>query len=254
MIATTHYYPSSFTFSLKNISYQYSIVSPSCEGRKNSISLHHLSNKGFLDHHEHTSTEITEPSTMTACNYRDASSYAPVFPSPLNPTSHGPDNKYGAVRIARRRRSRAGRRGPPGSHTLTQRFLRVKAADAWRGHVLSAQVTQYEYAEAAALGVIRETKNRVSFFFSTPFQIPHTDISSLELLSFNARPQELWPQLLPLRRPSHRQQNQSARSIMPQDKTHASRHGPRRLITRPQGPRRSESSRVVMTCISRRRK
>ncbi|KAF5237820.1 hypothetical protein FAUST_5869 [Fusarium austroamericanum] len=97
---------------------------------------------------------------MTACNYRDASSYAPVFPSPLNPTNHGPDNKYGAVRIARRRRSRAGRRGPPGSHTLTQRFLRVKAADAWRGHVLSAQVTQYEYAEAAAMGVIRETKNR----------------------------------------------------------------------------------------------
>ncbi|CEI69149.1 hypothetical protein FVEN_g4090 [Fusarium venenatum] len=97
---------------------------------------------------------------MPACTYRDASSYAPVFPSPLNPTSHGPENKYGAVRIARRRRSRPGRRGPPGSHTLTQRLLRVKAADAWRGHVLSAQVTQYECAEAAAIGVIRQTKNR----------------------------------------------------------------------------------------------
>ncbi|KAL6913545.1 hypothetical protein ACHAPO_003290 [Fusarium lateritium] len=97
---------------------------------------------------------------MAACTYRDASSYAPVFPSPLNPTSHGPENKYGAVRIARRRRNRPGRRGPPGSHTLTQRLLRVKAADAWRGHVLSAQVTQYECAEAAAMGVIRQTKNR----------------------------------------------------------------------------------------------
>ncbi|RGP77572.1 wd40 yvtn repeat-like-containing domain [Fusarium longipes] len=97
---------------------------------------------------------------MASCIYRDASSYAPVFPSPLNPTSHGPENKYGPARVIRRRRSRAGRRGPPGSHTLTQRFLRVKAADAWRGHVLSAQVAQYEYAEAAAMGVITETKNR----------------------------------------------------------------------------------------------
>ncbi|KAL4723110.1 hypothetical protein ACLX1H_009600 [Fusarium chlamydosporum] len=96
---------------------------------------------------------------MTACSYRDASSYAPVFPSPLNPTNHGPENKYGPARIVRRRRTRAGRRGPPGSHTLTQRFLRVKAADAWRGHVLSAQVAQYEYAEAAAMS-IKGSKHR----------------------------------------------------------------------------------------------
>ncbi|KAI1015241.1 hypothetical protein LB503_003918 [Fusarium chuoi] len=85
---------------------------------------------------------------MVACTYHNASSYAPVFPSPLNPSTHGPENKYATAsgRIVRRRRSR---RGPPGSHTLTQRLLRVKAADAWRGHVLSAQVVQYEYAEAA---------------------------------------------------------------------------------------------------------
>ncbi|KAF4996215.1 hypothetical protein FGRMN_4627 [Fusarium graminum] len=88
---------------------------------------------------------------MTACTYREASSYAPVFPSPLNPTNHGPENKYGPAKIVRRRRSRSGRRGPPGSHTLTQRFLRVKAADAWRGHVLSAQVARYESAEAAVM-------------------------------------------------------------------------------------------------------
>ncbi|EWY96951.1 hypothetical protein FOYG_05456 [Fusarium oxysporum NRRL 32931] len=88
---------------------------------------------------------------MVACTYHNASSYAPVFPSPLNPTNHGPENKYATAsgRIVRRRRSR---RGPPGSHTLTQRLLRVKAADAWRGHVLSAQVVQYEYAEAAVMG------------------------------------------------------------------------------------------------------
>ncbi|KAF5555798.1 WD40 YVTN repeat-like-containing protein [Fusarium napiforme] len=88
---------------------------------------------------------------MVACIYHNASSYAPVFPSPLNPTNHGPENKYATAsgRIVRRRRSR---RGPPGSHTLTQRLLRVKAADAWRGHVLSAQVVQYEYAEAAVMG------------------------------------------------------------------------------------------------------
>ncbi|KAM0350253.1 hypothetical protein ACHAPU_003420 [Fusarium lateritium] len=88
---------------------------------------------------------------MTACTYREASSYAPVFPSPLNPKNHGPENKYGPAKIVRRRRCRSGRRGPPGSHTLTQRFLRVKAADAWRGHVLSAQVAQYESAEAAVM-------------------------------------------------------------------------------------------------------
>ncbi|KAF4977448.1 hypothetical protein FZEAL_6012 [Fusarium zealandicum] len=87
---------------------------------------------------------------MAAFNYRDASLHAPVIPSPLNPTSHGPDN---SCRIVRRRRSRAcaPRRPPPGSHTLTQRLLRVKAAEAWRGHVLSAQVAQYESAAAAAL-------------------------------------------------------------------------------------------------------
>ena len=100
---------------------------------------------------------------MTACTtYRDASSYAPVFPSPLNPTNHGPENKYGPARVVRKRRSRAGRRGPPGSHTLTQRFLRVKAADAWRGHVLSAQVTSYEHAEAAAMASVKGYKSRVS--------------------------------------------------------------------------------------------
>ncbi|RBR13664.1 uncharacterized protein FIESC28_08082 [Fusarium coffeatum] len=98
---------------------------------------------------------------MTACTtYRDASSYAPVFPSPLNPTNHGPENKYGPARVVRKRRSRAGRRGPPGSHTLTQRFLRVKAADAWRGHVLSAQVTSYEHAEAAAMASVKGYKSR----------------------------------------------------------------------------------------------
>ncbi|KAF4454505.1 WD40/YVTN repeat-like-containing domain protein [Fusarium austroafricanum] len=98
---------------------------------------------------------------MAACTYRNASLYAPVFPSPLNPASHGPENKHTTTsgRIVRRRRSRQGRRRPPGSHTLTQRFLRVKAADAWRGHVLSAQVAQYEHAEAAFLG-IQGTKNR----------------------------------------------------------------------------------------------
>ncbi|KAF4950985.1 hypothetical protein FSARC_13023 [Fusarium sarcochroum] len=96
---------------------------------------------------------------MTACVYRDASLHAPVFPSPLNPTNHGPENKYGPARIVRRRRSRAGRRTPPGSHTLTQRLLRVKAADAWRGHVLSAQVAQYESAAAAAMAV-QEPKSR----------------------------------------------------------------------------------------------
>ncbi|KAM5348138.1 hypothetical protein ACJ41O_007962 [Fusarium nematophilum] len=85
---------------------------------------------------------------MTALTSRDASSsYAPSIPSPLNPTAHGPENN---CRIVRWRRNRSGRRGPPGSHTLTQRFLRVKAAEAWRGHVLSAQVAQYESAAAAA--------------------------------------------------------------------------------------------------------
>ncbi|KAH7248720.1 uncharacterized protein BKA55DRAFT_540145 [Fusarium redolens] len=99
---------------------------------------------------------------MVACTYQDASSYAPVFPSPLNPTNHGPENKYATAsgRIVRRRRSRQGRRGPPGSHTLTQRLLRVKAADAWRGHVLSAQVAQYEYAEAAIMGYKSPPKSR----------------------------------------------------------------------------------------------
>ncbi|KAG7416325.1 hypothetical protein DER46DRAFT_574773 [Fusarium sp. MPI-SDFR-AT-0072] len=96
---------------------------------------------------------------MVACTYHNASSYAPVFPSPLNPTNHGPENKYATAsgRIVRRRRSR---RGPPGSHTLTQRLLRVKAADAWRGHVLSAQVVQYEYAEAAIMGYKAPPKSR----------------------------------------------------------------------------------------------
>ncbi|KAF5624872.1 WD40 YVTN repeat-like-containing protein [Fusarium sp. NRRL 52700] len=96
---------------------------------------------------------------MVACIYHNASSYAPVFPSPLNPTTHGPENKYATAsgRIVRRRRSR---RGPPGSHTLTQRLLRVKAADAWRGHVLSAQVVQYEYAEAAVMGYKAPPKSR----------------------------------------------------------------------------------------------
>ncbi|KAF5587475.1 WD40 YVTN repeat-like-containing protein [Fusarium pseudocircinatum] len=96
---------------------------------------------------------------MVACTYHNASSYAPVFPSPLNPTNHGPENKYATAsgRIVRRRRSR---RGPPGSHTLTQRLLRVKAADAWRGHVLSAQVVQYEYAEAAVMGYKAPPKSR----------------------------------------------------------------------------------------------
>lgn len=102
---------------------------------------------------------------MVACTYHNASSYAPVFPSPLNPSTHGPENKYATAsgRIVRRRRSR---RGPPGSHTLTQRLLRVKAADAWRGHVLSAQVVQYEYAEAAEaalMGYKAPPKSRVSY-------------------------------------------------------------------------------------------
>lgn len=94
---------------------------------------------------------------MAAFAYRDASAYAPVIPSPLNPTSHGPGgNNYGPGRIVRRRRSRgaaAARRSHPASHTLTQRLLRVKAAEAWRGHVLSAQVAQYESAAAAAAKV-----------------------------------------------------------------------------------------------------
>lgn len=107
---------------------------------------------------------------MTACTYREASSYAPVFPSPLNPTNHGPENKYGPARIVRRRRSRSGRRGPPGSHTLTQRFLRVKAADAWRGHVLSAQVAKYESAEASVMA-FSEPKNRVSSHYTTVIDI-----------------------------------------------------------------------------------
>ncbi|CCT63792.1 uncharacterized protein FFB20_11448 [Fusarium fujikuroi] len=96
---------------------------------------------------------------MVACIYHNASSYAPVFPSPLNPSTNGPENKYATAsgRIVRRRRSR---RGPPGSHTLTQRLLRVKAADAWRGHVLSAQVVQYEYAEAAVMGYKAPPKSR----------------------------------------------------------------------------------------------
>ncbi|KAF5654513.1 WD40 YVTN repeat-like-containing protein [Fusarium sp. NRRL 25303] len=96
---------------------------------------------------------------MVACTYHNASLYAPVFPSPLNPSTHGPENKYATAsgRIVRRRRSR---RGPPGSHTLTQRLLRVKAADAWRGHVLSAQVVQYEYAEAAVMGYKSPPKSR----------------------------------------------------------------------------------------------
>lgn len=111
---------------------------------------------------------------MTACSYREASSYAPVFPSPLNPTNHGPENKYGPARIVRRRRSRSGRRGPPGSHTLTQRFLRVKAADAWRGHVLSAQVAKYESAEAAVMA-FSGPKNRVSFY--------NTDIIDIRILT-----------------------------------------------------------------------
>jgi hypothetical protein len=111
---------------------------------------------------------------MTACTYREASSYAPVFPSPLNPTNHGPENKYGPARIVRRRRSRSGRRGPPGSHTLTQRFLRVKAADAWRGHVLSAQVAKYESAEAAVMA-FSGPKSTVSFY--------NTDIIDIRILT-----------------------------------------------------------------------
>ena len=98
---------------------------------------------------------------MAAFAYRDASSYAPVIPSPLNPTNHGPENNYGPGRIVRRRRNRATRRNHPASHTLTQRLLRVKAAEAWRGHVLSAQVAQYESAAAAALA--KGSKGKVSF-------------------------------------------------------------------------------------------
>lgn len=146
---------------------------PSYQGQRITFLSIILQPKGFLLHHQHTNTNteysthsLTHSTTMTACSYRDASSYAPVFPSPLNPTNHGPENKYGPARIVRRRRTRAGRRGPPGSHTLTQRFLRVKAADAWRGHVLSAQVAQYEYAEAAAMS-IKGSKHRVSSFFYT---------------------------------------------------------------------------------------
>ncbi|KAF5020770.1 hypothetical protein F66182_7198 [Fusarium sp. NRRL 66182] len=96
---------------------------------------------------------------MAVSVYRDASSHAPVCPSPLNPTNHGPENvgtRHSPSRIVRRRRSR---RGPPGSHTLTQRLLRVKAAEAWRGHVLSAQVAQYESAAIAAMA-LRGAKSR----------------------------------------------------------------------------------------------
>ncbi|KAF4459167.1 WD40 YVTN repeat-like-containing domain [Fusarium albosuccineum] len=99
---------------------------------------------------------------MAACAYRDASSYAPVIPSPLNPTNHGPENNCGAGRVVRRRRSRGSRRGPPGSHTLTQRLLRIKAAEAWRGHVLSAQVAQYESAAAAAAAAHAASKGSKS--------------------------------------------------------------------------------------------
>jgi hypothetical protein len=179
---------------------------------------------------------------MVARTYQDASSYAPVFPSPLNPTNHGPENKYATAsgRIVRRRRSRQGRRGPPGSHTLTQRLLRVKAADAWRGHVLSAQVAQYEYAEAAIMGYKSPPKSRVSS--SSAYLSRIVSNTSLELSVFNARPQEPRPQLLTLRRPPNRQQHPSSRSHMSQDKTHAARHGSRRPSPRSQGPRYAQSS------------
>ncbi|KAM0431933.1 hypothetical protein ACHAPT_005188 [Fusarium lateritium] len=99
---------------------------------------------------------------MAAFAYRDASTYAPVIPSPLNPTNHGPENNYGPGRIVRRRRNgrAAVRRSHPASHTLTQRLLRIKAAEAWRGHVLSAQVAQYESAAAAAAASAKGPKGR----------------------------------------------------------------------------------------------
>ncbi|KAH7160754.1 hypothetical protein EDB81DRAFT_879099 [Dactylonectria macrodidyma] len=59
-------------------------------------------------------------------------SYAPVVSSPLNPLS---------ARVGRRRRSRSVRRGPA-SHTLAQRLLRSKAAEAWREHVVNSQFVQ----------------------------------------------------------------------------------------------------------------
>ncbi|KAK7423444.1 hypothetical protein QQZ08_009012 [Neonectria magnoliae] len=64
------------------------------------------------------------------------SSYTPTVSSPLNPT-----NDASVSRITRRRRGRAARRAPT-SHPLAQRLLRSKAAQAWRGHVLSSQLAQ----------------------------------------------------------------------------------------------------------------
>ncbi|KAI5463386.1 hypothetical protein BGZ63DRAFT_352376 [Mariannaea sp. PMI_226] len=65
-------------------------------------------------------------------------SYAPLVPSLLNPSKRRSE-ACGAARVVRRRKNRPGR-----SHTLTQRFLRIKAAEAWREHVLSSQLIHYE--------------------------------------------------------------------------------------------------------------
>ncbi|KAH7149918.1 hypothetical protein B0J13DRAFT_620266 [Dactylonectria estremocensis] len=72
-------------------------------------------------------------------------SYAPVVSSPLNPL---------APRAGRRRRSRSVRRGPA-SHTLAQRLLRSKAAEAWREHVVSSQFVQGDN-----IGVVRRKVSR----------------------------------------------------------------------------------------------
>lgn len=84
------------------------------------------------------------------------SSYAPLIPSPLNPISYGPDGC--STRASRRRRGQSVRRRPT-SHTLAQRLMRSKAAEAWRGHVLSSQLAQGDN-----IGVVRRKapRNRVS--------------------------------------------------------------------------------------------
>ncbi|KAH6996295.1 hypothetical protein BKA56DRAFT_152190 [Ilyonectria sp. MPI-CAGE-AT-0026] len=80
------------------------------------------------------------------------SSYAPLFPSPLNPVSYGSDGS--STRASRRRRGQSVRRRPT-SHTLAQRLMRSKAAEAWRGHVLSSQLAQGDN-----IGVVRRKAPR----------------------------------------------------------------------------------------------
>lgn len=60
--------------------------------------------------------------------------HAPTIPSPLNPKHNN------TSRLAGRRCSKPRRR----AINLAQRLLRSKAAEAWRDHVLTTQVSQYE--------------------------------------------------------------------------------------------------------------